>query len=58
MGELDKQALFYMAARGIDPATAKKLMLQAFIGDAFVSASDDVRDAIESKALAILGELS
>lgn len=58
VGELDKQALFYMAARGIDPVSAKKLMLQAFIGDAFVSASDDIRDAIESKALAILEGLS
>lgn len=58
VGELDKQALFYMAARGIDPMTAQKLMLQAFIGDAFVTASDDMRDAIEGKALAILEGLS
>ena len=41
VGELDKQALFYMASRGIDPATAKKLMLQAFIADAFVSLDSD-----------------
>ncbi len=59
VGELDKQALFYMASRGIDPATAKKLMLQAFIADAFVSLDDDAaRDAIEGKALGILEDLS
>ena len=55
----DKQALFYMASRGLDPTTAKKLMLQAFIADAFVSVDDDaVREAIESKALEVLEGLS
>ncbi len=58
VGELDKEALFYMASRGLDPETSKRLMLQAFIGDAFVSAGDDAREAIESKALAILEGLS
>ena len=59
VGELDKQALFYMASRGIDPVTAKKLMLQAFIADAFVSLEDDaVRDGIEGKALEVLEGLS
>jgi Fe-S cluster assembly protein SufD len=59
VGELDKQALFYMASRGINPAAAQKLMLQAFIADAFVSVGDDaVREAIESKALEVLDGLS
>ena len=59
VGELDKQALFYMALRGLDPATAKKLMLQAFIADAFVSVDDDaVREAIEGKALEVMEGLS
>jgi len=59
VGELDKQALFYMASRGLDPTTAKKLMLQAFIADAFVSVDDDaVREAIESKALEVMEGLS
>jgi len=59
VGELDKQALFYMASRGIDPATAKKLMLQAFIADAFVSLEDDAaREEIEGKALEALEALS
>jgi Fe-S cluster assembly protein SufD len=59
VGELDKQALFYMASRGITPALAKKLMLQAFIADAFVSVANDTeREAIESKALEVLEALS
>ncbi|MAF61467.1 MULTISPECIES: SufD family Fe-S cluster assembly protein [Pseudomonadota] len=52
VGELDKQALFYMAARGLPPQVARKLMLQAFIADAFVSLDDDAaREAIETRAL-------
>ena len=41
VGELDQQALFYMASRGIEPAQAKRLMLQAFIAEAFVGAADE-----------------
>lgn len=59
VGELDKQALFYMAARGLPPELAQKLMLQAFIADAFVNMDDDsAREAIESKALEALEHLS
>jgi Fe-S cluster assembly protein SufD len=59
VGELDKQALFYMAARGLPPQLARKLMLQAFIADAFVSLDDDAaREAIETRALAALEGLA
>ena len=59
VGELDKQALFYMAARGLPPQVARKLMLQAFIADAFVSLNDDAtREAIETRALAALEGLA
>lgn len=59
VGELDKQALFYLASRGLAPAEAKKLMLQAFIADAFVSLeAGDAHDLIEGKALEILEALS
>ncbi|WP_109355970.1 SufD family Fe-S cluster assembly protein [Sphingorhabdus sp. EL138] len=59
VGELDKQALFYMASRGLPPAEARKLMLQAFIGDAFVTLEDDEKRAmIEEKALAALEKIS
>ncbi|MEE4153209.1 MAG: SufD family Fe-S cluster assembly protein [Erythrobacter sp.] len=37
VGQLDEAARYYMAARGLDPATAQRLLVQAFIGDAFVA---------------------
>lgn len=54
VGELDPQGLFYLAQRGLPPAAAKKLMLQAFIAEAFVGAADEealtqaALDALES----------
>ncbi|WP_408588249.1 SufD family Fe-S cluster assembly protein [Novosphingobium sp.] len=41
VGELDAQGLFYLQSRGLPPAEAKKLMLQAFIAEAFVGAADE-----------------
>ena len=59
VGELDSQALFYMGARGLPPATARRLMLQAFIADAFVGMADDeARARLEERALAALDELA
>ena len=55
VGELDQQALFYMASRGIAPPEAKRLMLQAFIAEAFVGAADE--DALTAAALARLETL-
>lgn len=55
VGELDAQAMFYMATRGLPPEVARRLMLQAFIADAFVSIDDDAaREALEGKAQAVL----
>ncbi len=55
VGELDAQAMFYMATRGLPPEVARRLMLQAFIADAFVSIDDDdAREALEAKAQAVL----
>ncbi len=55
VGELDAQALFYMASRGIAPAQAKRLMLQAFIAEAFVGAADE--ETLTAAALARLETL-
>jgi Fe-S cluster assembly protein SufD len=55
VGELDKDALFYLAARGIAPTEAKKLLLQAFIASVFEGAADE--DALTKAALAKLGEM-
>lgn len=40
VGQLDEGARFYMAARGLSPDLARRLLVQAFIGDAFVALDD------------------
>jgi Fe-S cluster assembly protein SufD len=55
VGELDANALFYMAQRGLPPETAKRLMLQAFVAEALVGADDE--EALLEAALAALGTL-
>ena len=55
IGELDPMGLFYLAARGIAPADAKKLMLQAFVADVFEGAADEA--VLTEAALKKLGEL-
>ncbi len=52
VGELDAMGLFYLMARGIAPADAKKLMLQAFVGSVF-----EGQEAMLDAALKKLGEL-
>ena len=41
VGQLDEAARYYMAARGLSPAEAQRLLVQAFIGDAFVELEDE-----------------
>ncbi len=55
VGELDKQAMFYLAARGLPPAEAKKLLLQAFIASVFEGAEGEA--ALTEAALAKLEEM-
>lgn len=55
VGELDKQALFYMASRGLPPATAKALMLQAYLAEAFAGAAE--AEMLSAAALAALEPL-
>ena len=55
IGELDPMGLFYLQARGIAPADAKKLMLQAFVAVVFEGAADE--DMLTEAALKKLGEL-
>ncbi len=54
VGELDKDAMFYLAARGIPAETAKKLLLQAFIASMFESDNEGV---MAKAALKKLGEM-
>ncbi|MBB5987940.1 SufD family Fe-S cluster assembly protein [Sphingobium lignivorans] len=48
IGQLDEAALFYMASRGLDPAGAKALLLEAFIAGLF----DDIADEAEQARFA------
>lgn len=41
VGELDAMGLFYLQSRGLTPPDAKRLMLQAFIAEAFSGAPDE-----------------
>jgi Fe-S cluster assembly protein SufD len=54
VGELDQQAMFYLAARGLPPAEAKKLLMQAFIMSMFDS---DNEGAMAKAALAKLEDM-
>jgi len=49
VGELDANALFYLASRGLPPAEAKALLLRGFIAGVF----DDVADGAAREALEI-----
>ena len=47
VGELDAQALFYLASRGVAPAEARALLTQAFIADALAGAPELAERAVE-----------
>lgn len=57
VGELDPQALFYCAARGLDPATTRRLLVHGFIASVIDDVKDDtVRAAMLGAATAWLDE--
>lgn len=59
IGALDQTAAFYMAARGLPPEIARKLLIRAFVADAFAAIADpQEREAMLDKALGALGEIS
>lgn len=56
VGELDRDALFYMASRGVPEAEAKALLTRAFVADALGRIGDEaVREAFHADAEAWLG---
>jgi Fe-S cluster assembly protein SufD len=55
VGELDAMGLFYLQSRGLPPPEAKRLMLQAFIAEAFIGAADEER--LTAAALERLGAM-
>jgi Fe-S cluster assembly protein SufD len=56
VGELDKNALFYLAARGVPPAEARTLLLQAFVSEVFAGA--EAQEELEAAALEVLERLT
>ena len=55
VGELDRNALFYLASRGLPLAEAKALLTQAFVADAIERIGEEqVRDAFREDAMARL----
>jgi len=49
-GALDEDALFYLRARGIDQADARRMLVEAFVGETLENISDiSVRAAIERR---------
>lgn len=41
IGELDSKAMFYLMSRGIDPATARQMLVEAFTDDALARINND-----------------
>ena len=56
VGELDANGLFYLQSRGLPPAEARKLMLQAFVAGVFDGAARE--EELQAAALAKLGALA
>jgi Fe-S cluster assembly protein SufD len=55
IGELDAMSLYYLQSRGLPPAEAKKILLQAFVAGVFDGAEDE--EQLQALALTKLGEL-
>jgi Fe-S cluster assembly protein SufD len=56
VGELNRDALFYLASRGVPPREAKALLTQAFVADAIDRIGEEaVRGAFHADALDWLG---
>lgn len=59
VGQLDERARFYMAARGIPPEEADKLLVRAFIADAFAALQDPrEQEKLLEAALTALGDVA
>jgi Fe-S cluster assembly protein SufD len=57
VGELNRDALFYLASRGVAPQEAKALLTQAFVADAIDRiGEEEVRDAFHDNAMSWLSK--
>jgi Fe-S cluster assembly protein SufD len=51
IGELNREALFYLRSRGIDEQTARQLLISAFLDEAFETVPDEAaREGLRSLA--------
>lgn len=57
VGELDRQALFYLTSRGIEPSAARAILTEAFLADALSDVAEEpVHDALLADVRRWLGE--
>lgn len=55
VGELSRDALFYLASRGVPPVEARALLTESFLADALETIGEDaVREAVTADAIAWL----
>ncbi|GGE18458.1 hypothetical protein GCM10011529_26120 [Polymorphobacter glacialis] len=47
VGELDRNALFYLESRGVPPVQARALLMRAFLSDALEGMDEGEREAVE-----------
>lgn len=58
IGDIDEHALFYLKSRGIDDATARRLLIEAFLGEiAEKVAETALREGLEERLFDKLGSL-
>jgi Fe-S cluster assembly protein SufD len=58
VGELDRNALFYMESRGVTPGEARALLTRAFLSDALEGMDEGEREALEARVTAMLEGLA
>jgi len=58
VGELDPDQLFYALSRGLDPASAKALLLEGFVLQLWDDAPDDRRDELVEASRALLRQVT
>lgn len=58
VGELDPEQLFYALSRGLDPASAKALLLEGFVMQLWDEAPEDRREELIAETRRLLREVS
>lgn len=56
VGELDEKAIFYLTSRGVDPVTARQILVSAFTADAFERLDDNLKEIVADKVAQWMAE--